>query len=208
MDNLFVVILSRNDATGEVARNAIRETWGKGLNDIGIQYRFLLGAQKIQNPRQYEKSDVLILPCPDDYRSLPQKTYNACKWIIANQPQTKHLFKCDDDTFIHPQRLKNFSINGDYIGVGVGDGTASGGGGYLLSYRAVSIVAKELKFRTGPEDVLVARTLKRRGIHLVDCRLFDHAVPPNKPIIPTKENNQITTHYVKPDQMKEIYDSI
>ena len=42
--------------------------------------------------------DLIHLDCPDDYQSLPQKTYKLAEYALSHGYDL--LLKCDDDTFM------------------------------------------------------------------------------------------------------------
>lgn len=192
--NIVVGILSANHY--QQRRQEIVDTWLPEIEQLGITVAFLIGDTA-------EGRNVLNLPCPDDYDSLPQKTRMFAQWVI-DYTDADYLFKTDDDTYIHPQRFKTYadSLDGsaDYIGVDpVSDETtpappffASGGAGYFLSRKAAQIIATDMLDLQGAEDLQVARTLLRHGIVLRNDKRFG-AWARNEI---TTENDQITTHYV------------
>jgi hypothetical protein len=107
-----------------------------------------------------------------------------------------YLFKCDDDTYISLPRLMAVDPAGrDYIGAEwrPGVGYASGGAGYILSRRAVSIVAERLEsYPTGAEDLLVGQVLRAAGIEFsVDPRFVPFGSPDRRPCA---DNDLITLH--------------
>ena len=115
-------------------------TWMRDADALGVPAVFLLGCPTAVAPEQIGPH-ALVLPCPDDYASLPQRTMWFCRWATQYSvlgTQWDYLFKCDDDTYISIPRLLAFDPAGrDYIGAewrpGVGYG--SGGAGYFLSRR-------------------------------------------------------------------------
>ena len=124
---------------------AVRETWAKDAKDADV--RFFIGRAY----RLFHWDDEVILSCPDDYNGLPYKTKAICQWAW-NHDYT-HLFACDTDTFLMPERLLNSGFeNYDYVGHFNGSrgipnvvygkcySWASGGSGYWLSRKAMKIV--------------------------------------------------------------------
>ena len=94
---------------------------------LGVDSVFLVGAgadKAIDRPTR--SGDLLLLPCPNDYATLPQRTRWFCRWalnrgrIAARQrlpdralsapgdlpgADWDYLFKCDSDTYVCLPRL-------------------------------------------------------------------------------------------------------
>lgn len=94
--------------------NQARSTWVRDLQEIGVTCYFVIG-----NPRQdiaTTEGDLLIVPCPDNYESLPSKVYLAMKYCLHNC-NFSHVFKVDDDTIVNPLSLISLQFRDqDYIG--------------------------------------------------------------------------------------------
>lgn len=179
-------------------RTAIRETWAP-LNGEVETILIEGGAQGTSLSTQ----GILRLPCDDGYRSLIQKMQGFCRWILRRRV-FQWLLKCDDDTYVAMDRLKLLldTATADYIGRDFG-GFASGGAGYLLSRKAVEIVAAAPDVPAGePEDVAISQILKTAGIFLHNCNQFeaDKSGP-----WPEPGNSLITGHYVTPRQMVRLH---
>jgi len=123
---------------------------------------------------------VLLVPCADDYSALPEKLRLLLIWALERRT-FDYLFKCDDDTYVRMDRLLAVDLRGhDYIGGEWAEdvGYASGGAGYLLSRRAVEIVAGDIleaagePYPDGAEDLLVGRCLRRAGVRFQRDRRF------------------------------------
>jgi hypothetical protein len=151
----------------EDRRLRCRRTWFLDARRAGLLPVFLLGAHgEVAQPCLLD--DRLLLPCPDAYDTLPQRTRWFCRWALA-QTEWEYLFKCDDDTYVAMDRLAAYDQAGrDYIGAewSAGVNYGSGGAGYFLSRKAAEIVAERLTMETGPEDLLVGQVLHEAGISL------------------------------------------
>jgi len=159
---------------------------------------FLLGAgEAVAAPVRID--DLLLLPCPDGYDALPQRTRAFCEWALA-RGDWDYLFKCDDDTYVAIDRLAGFNPGrADYLGAEWTPGVeyASGGAGYLLSRRAAQIVAANLTAQTGAEDQLVGSVLRDAGVPFrKDDRFIAYGDRQRRP---RPDNRMITTHAVSRD---------
>ena len=138
------------------------------------------------------------------------------------------MFKCDDDTYVAFDKLinllKNYNPDDElYIGSKIVNPFpyAQGGAGYALTRTAVKKCIKLLKHlyndeskNKSAEDYSVGLTLKEQGINLTHTDLL------STPDSNTAKQNQsvcidaiikehkITTHYVMPETMKTIHESI
>jgi hypothetical protein len=156
--------------------SAIRETWGKDAQALGIGLFFFMGEDPTQQEtrviRRYTSGEV-VLRCPDDYEGLPRKTRVICQWLEGKAYQ--HMFLCDNDTLVTPKKLLESGYEAyDYSGFMATEAPgrddrgiihlepytwASGGIGYFVSHRAARIVA-DVQPRVWAEDVYVGETLK------------------------------------------------
>jgi hypothetical protein len=146
-------------------RIAQRETW---LHRIGtVEYRFFLG-----RPGSREDGptpNLVVLDSNDAYSHLSEKVASLCRWALAWGYE--YVFKCDDDTYVCPDRLlaSGFNLH-DYSGF-IEDRDchlrafnfpvyphAAGGPGYWLSRRAMKIIGAELP-PNSPEDFAVGKVL-------------------------------------------------
>lgn len=145
--------------------NPIRATWGAVAKQNGIDVQFFMGkAPDTETTRRiyrYER-DENVVPCGDDYKDLPFKTRDICRW--ATGKVVDHIFLADTDTYIHiAEMLKSGFQEQDYLGEmpyavskifeyksDAGGkiehrprcrSWASGGVGYFLSRRAFTEVA-------------------------------------------------------------------
>lgn len=178
-------------------RDRCVNTWFRDAHNCGLDSVLLLGLPGI--PRPERRGDLLLLPSPDSYESLPQRTRWFCEWALGRD-DWEYLFKCDDDTYVAAARLAALATEGrDYIGAEWKPGVAygSGGGGYLLSRRAAKIVAEHMRQETGAEDQLVGKVLREHGIPLhIDNRFVPFG---NREKRPRSDNDTITVHGVEAD---------
>lgn len=173
---------------------------------------------------------------PDDgesRRRLAQKSYKML--IKSLNHQWDFLFKCDDDTFVAFDRLinllKNYNSKDDlYIGTPLnknGIKYGQGGAGYILTRTAVKkyIEVFELFYndisnnKFAPpfgqsEDYSMGFSLKEKQINLTNTNLLstpDPAIAKQNQSVCIDaiiKDNKITTHYVKPNTMKKIYNKL
>jgi hypothetical protein len=148
---------------------------------------------------------LLVLPCPNTYPALPQRTRLFCRWALDSGGEWDYLLKCDSDTWVHVGRLlaycERLSADGgcDYVGAEwrPAAGYASGGGGYLLSRRAAAVVAEKLTHATGAEDLLAGQVLRQNGIPFsIEPRFVPFGSMERRP---KRTNDLITTHKVGAD---------
>lgn len=210
---LAILVLSA--AAYEDRREAVRETWGSNLAS-NVDLVFLVGGGTGVPSRV---GDILTLPCPDDYPSLPQKTRWGMLWATttygglpingsssSSSDCTMRIFKCDDDTFVHIPRLLDFIDTNPpaYVGHEMTNefpSFASGGAGYLLNRDAAITVAGGLTDPIGNEDLLVSRVLMAAKIPFTPCSRF-HPWNANGP---RADNDFITSHYQKPEMMRATW---
>lgn len=147
-------------------RQAQRETWLRSLR--GLDYRFFLG-----RGNSHDHADEVVLDVPDDYDSLVFKLQATVAW--AYQRGFDFIFKCDDDTYIRPERLLTSGFeNHDYTGYCYRTQFhAIGGPGYWLSLKSMRVLL-QYPVVQGPEDIWVYETLRANGIECIhDDRYID-----------------------------------
>lgn len=200
-------------------QQACRDTWVAKWKHL-IDIRFFVGS-----PVGPELPDTVYLDCPDDYWSLPLKTWTMVNW--ARGAGYTNIFKCDDDSYVHvPRLLASGWEKVDYSGRQTFGHTfifAQGGAGYWLSARAMNIVADEPRvywtqdrkksLHTGCEDMAVGLLLKSKGVPLsIDQRYLHRGAGGPKiagKMIPglmiNPSNKFITTHKAQPAQQHKIH---
>ena len=182
-------------------RQRCLQTWMHDADRLGIEAVFLLACPTADKAERIGPHH-LVLPCPDDYASLPQRTRWFCRWALSTEYSAlscpwDYLFKCDDDTYVNIPRLAPYAEQlaaRDYVGAEwrPGVGYASGGAGYFLSRKAAGVVAEHLRQPTGAEDLLVGQILARHAIQLsLEPRFIPFGSATHRP---TRDNHLITLH--------------
>lgn len=147
-------------------QQAQRDTWLSALD--GVDYKFFLGLPKTKA----QCIDEVFLDVDDSYEQLSVKTQVICEYV--HQHDYDWLFKCDTDTVLNGKRAM-ISGGQDYVGGENADidisgfpagriEFCSGGAGYWLSRKALTIIANADIIQTQAEDVFVGYTLKKAGI--------------------------------------------
>lgn len=185
---------------------AVEQTWARWASQVAADVVFLLADPTITLP--VRDGNRLWLPCPDDYESLPQRTRWFCLWTLANT-QATHLFKCDDDTYLHLPRLVEAAQSKRWNAVDcvarrnkIDRFCFHGGAGYLLTRRAMMVVAAHATDLVGAEDYCVGRALKASGLNVLNEGRLNFWRQHGSP---SRNNNLISTHYVSPGAMRVIH---
>lgn len=148
---------------------------------------FLFGMEPLITVPE-RQGHCLFLPCPDAYEFLPQRTRWFCHWAVDQGYE--RIWKLDDDNRVDVKRLLDYDVgNSDYIGnamhnnarppqryrgwtaspeqIALGTDLYASGPGYYLSQRAARVIAERMTTHSGPEDLLVGKTLEMAGIQLI-----------------------------------------
>ncbi len=194
---LFAVKSCLRDAENG-ANQAIRDTWGKYLNDL---YFFIGNGMTMP--------DEIPLPCADPYEALPQKTRALLGWAVTHG--YNFIFICDTDTYIIPGKLlasgfEKYDLLG-HIGGHTDNGRyfewPSGGAGYWLSAPAARLIISMPITNEWAEDRMIGQILGpyiQRG----ELKAFNH--PGYHRIYPDDEwRTDITTHFCARG-MGRVYD--
>ena len=190
---------------------AQRETWLRDLPD-SIGFRHFLGQPWGDDP------DAVYLPIADGpiFAQKFQRT-----WILNRKTEAlvryafehdyDYVFKCDDDTYVHIDRLLESGFEAhDYSGYtdlhhanDVGNYRwAQGGAGYWLSRRAMAVICQNGLHRMREEDFAVGQLLAANGIAPHHDGRY---VPKLKPA-DIKNPETVTLHKVDPALMRHIHD--
>ena len=92
----------------------LRQLWVHQLKVFGITVLFVVGNNKTKPT--YIKDDIIFVNGSDFYEGLPEKIFQAYKFIYQNF-QFKYIYKVDDDVIINPLNLIKTRLKGDYIGI-------------------------------------------------------------------------------------------
>tara|TARA_A200000159_G_scaffold121008_1_gene115201 strand:+ start:154 stop:792 length:639 start_codon:yes stop_codon:yes gene_type:complete len=78
-------------------------------------YMYFMGDPELSSP--LVKDNIVYLPCPDNYESLPVKTLMAVKWAVENK-EFDLILKTDDDVifFNHFNKIVCDASEHDYSG--------------------------------------------------------------------------------------------
>lgn len=191
----------------DARRAGVLRTWGRSIReDPDLDFVFLIGDPTLAVPRR--ECDVLYVPCPDDYDSLPQKTRWFCVWLteLAEQ-QWDVAMKVDDDTYLQVDRLKPFlerAAADERVDVyGADDGNHfHGGAGYTMNRDAAAAIAEHVRDLQGLEDWKACAALHTAGLHWADEPRFCF----DKKRLPMPANEQITAHYCSPVRQRLLWD--
>jgi hypothetical protein len=130
----------------ETRQAAVRNTWLKHISPE-ITYIFFEGTDATEQATEYHpEENRLIVNCPDTYQHLALKCKLAMEYVVR-ELNPDYIIKCDDDTYINPERLNTLIPEEvDYIGhrrrvrarrtVRYADG-----GCYILSSNAAKLIA-------------------------------------------------------------------
>jgi hypothetical protein len=178
------------------ARDAVRRTW---LQSLPGNYRAFFFGRDFDP----DETDVIKLDVPDGYENLPEKV-GAFFRHIAQTTECEFVFKCDDDTYLVPDRLESLLGMADMVGDKGPNGRdwVSGGAGYCLSRTALERLAEASCPKTGAEDVIFSRLAKAHGLSLAK----DSRLRPDLRVVPTAQNELITVHGANPNMMIEIHE--
>ena len=184
-------------------RKAVRETWKRDVPNE-TDFFFLVGAHA-------DEPDVLTLACGDGYEDCAAKQLAA----IRRLRDYDHVFFCDDDTYVVPDRLMLCGYeSADYMGCPCDVHEwrvvmAQGGAGFWLSKSAMGKMADGEIPDTKYSDRLVGKMAADAGVALTahpgfNCGKYDGDVGFCN-LVPTRANRYVTTHFVSPAQMYKIH---
>ena len=213
--------------TSQTARvEAIRATYLKELQKLGIDYKFFYGTQP-RIPRQTTRNkyikpepvilrealpDEVFLECGDNYTQNPQKMKAIIRYALDNEYDM--LLRIDDDTFLWPERL--LTLDADYVGAGMPTEKNPNpefhpGGCLFLSSHAMRVIHGS-NISNCADDVWIGKVMKQNHVRMDYITTSDgrsaihnewgegYAV---SPMLDTTE--LISAHSCMPDIMRQFY---
>ena len=137
-NNMFLIMLISSHPNHFEARQAIRATWGNNNGFIlnkKVRLRFIIGQQtdfsqtyqkKLEIQSKIHKEyflyqDIIQANFSESHRNLTLKVVLGLKWVSSNCPNTKFVFKGDDDVFVNVEALVRYlsslgNLTGLYLG--------------------------------------------------------------------------------------------
>ncbi|MGA7392940.1 MAG: nucleotidyltransferase family protein [Terrimicrobiaceae bacterium] len=191
-------------------RRAVRETWGRQIPHWDSLKKRTFGRAPagatgatffVGNGGAVREEGLIVVDEGDEYWDLMRKVHAFFK-IALEDHDFDWLFKCDDDTYVAVERLRDLTEGAhEHAGNGVNKrGAASGGAGYLLSRRLVEALAYDFApphLRLDEDLVFSGKAAQLCGRPLETRRLGW-----NNKVIPRASNDQITAHYMTPNEMR------
>jgi hypothetical protein len=191
------------------AMQAQRETW---LRELRCDYRYFLGRpSRVDRDVEYlESEDGPIWNGPFRTWYLNRKTEGLIRYGLDHGYD--YVFKCDDDTYIWPDRLLSSGFEKyDYSGVTEPHTSwrighyrwAQGGAGYWLSRRAMEYAATYGLNTIPAEDFAVGYALAANGISPHHDERYVSAATTEQLSNPSPD--LITLHKVSPSWMRRLH---
>lgn len=155
------------------------------------------------------------LECGDEYNDNSFKLQMAIRAMLQFLP-FDHLFICDDDTFIHPQRWLSHEPAGEFEcrlycpqsprdhKLNNGRPWACGGAGWWMSRRVCELYVDRVTHVCSWDDVLATAIAQDAGIPITDrpdlygCERYGA----------TAGDNFITYHPAEPPEMMRLWESV
>lgn len=178
-------------------REAVRQTWLCQLPP-DVAALFFIGAGGRCN-----EPGVVALPVPDDYQQLSAKVHCFYRYALEHY-EFDYLFKCDDDTYVHAERLSKLPRpDVDLLGSNelALQGFASGGAGYLLSRKMVEHLVREPVAAQPDEDVLFSRLALASALRVASTPSLQGFGDQ----WPEPGNEIVTAHWCGPFEMQRIH---
>lgn len=197
-------------------RMAQRDSWLPQATAAGVAYRFFVGRCSAlptivgsQSVVAAPRPDMELLECEDNYEGLSRKVRTAVRW--AYQRDYDYLFKCDDDTYVRPERLLTSGFaQHEYSGF-IEDYDlrlatnfpvyphAQGGPGYWLSRKAMAAVVDTMPDKNHQEDFAVGEALALSGIPAVHDDRYVHQEGQ------ALRSDFISLHKCDPEEMRSLH---
>jgi hypothetical protein len=181
-------------------REAVRDTWMRHV-PAGIEAVFFVGGGAAST-----EPGVVSLPVPDDYNALSLKVHAFYRYAL-DRFGFEYLFKCDDDTYVHLERLHALARRRlDFVGSREFEshGFASGGAGYLMSRAVVEQFVSEPVTPRCDEDVLFSGRVRRESARWATTEAL-HGLGAR---FPDFVNDMVTGHWCPPAQMRRVHSAV
>ena len=127
MTNATTIILVLSAQQQFEKRQAIRETWGMGHDNVYfvVAHSNCGGNITVEEPmdkakkcqrqdhafllqEQLQFQDLIEIPFVEFYRGIPEKVVQAYHWTLTHLPQVQWLVKADDDMFVRVNPLQTY----------------------------------------------------------------------------------------------------
>jgi hypothetical protein len=182
-------------------RPAVEQTWAGAIRASGVPVYYVEGGYGWCS--RDNDGHVLRVGTGDRYDDNSLKLRDGLRFLLLLHPEVEHVFVCDDDTFVHPQRWIDYLPKSEFVGLNTRKVPwVHGGAGWYFGYRACGLYIAECLQRFSGDDVLASEILSRHGIALESRpELFsqwraDRVSP---------DNRLITCHEVAPAEMLSLY---
>lgn len=101
----FIVCFVMSSPKNTLARNAIRQTWGKITKPLFLMGRTDNKTATSVTQEAHRFNDIIFEDFIDSYANLTIKTAFAMKTFVKYFNDTKYFLKIDDDVFLYPKNL-------------------------------------------------------------------------------------------------------
>lgn len=172
---ILVLVLCSRNYLSKISSSSQRDIWGKYEKKIKF-FHFVGKVDKKNGEVNYinkNNESYLLLNVDDGYSSIAQKTLLALEDVYSRF-DFDFIFRTNTSSYINVNRLEKFISDNEkileYCGKKLitenGDTIASGAG-FFLSRKNVELLLKKRNYfeESLPDDVAIARLLKRFNIH-------------------------------------------
>ncbi len=179
-----------------------RNTW---LKDVQVHSHFLDYKFFYGRGEGTPLDDEVFLDCGDSYEELPHKVKEICRYALKKG--YSYIFKCDDDTFTHIDRLLLSDFR-NYDQYGYKDTLLTsyipGGTGYILNKKAMNAIVSE-QVTEWAEDLWVGRLMRKHNLSRGSDTRFIPGYKAHYVEISELPTDFISCHAVRPDDMIKLY---
>ena len=118
---LRLVILVKSAVPYNQLRYVIRQTWGRGIRNMGMVYAFLLGFmseyQRYLDSEANSFHDIIQENFVEAYRNNTYKTIMAYNWVVQYCPIAEKILLLDDDVYLNIKMLSLYLDTVDALGI-------------------------------------------------------------------------------------------